>query len=83
MQNHETWFTSRTHSSNCDGDVVISLDNGKFRTIVYGSLDVWLDCIFELPCMPHISLLPCIAAVHTLVAMLYLANYKKAVIFIV
>ena len=23
VQNHETWFTSRTHSSNCDGDVTI------------------------------------------------------------
>ena len=23
IQNHETWFTSRTHSSNCDGDVTI------------------------------------------------------------
>ena len=68
----------------CGKDLtVISLDNGKFRTIVYGSLDVWLDRIFELPCMPHISLLPCIAAVHTSVAMLYLANYIKAVIFIV
>ena len=23
VQNHETWFTSRTHSSDCDGDVTI------------------------------------------------------------
>ena len=23
VQNHETWFTSRTHSSNCNGDVTI------------------------------------------------------------
>ena len=23
VQNHETWFTSRTHSSNCDGDVTM------------------------------------------------------------
>ena len=23
VQNHETWFTSRTHSFNCDGDVTM------------------------------------------------------------
>ena len=70
---------------NKEGGSVIFLDNAKFRTLlmVIQMLSGAVSCIFELPCMPHIPLMLCITAVHTLVAMLYLANYKKAVIFIV
>ena len=65
--------------------LVISLDNAKFQTVVYGSPDVCLELsIAYLSYHAYlISLLPCITAVHTLVAMLYLANYKKAMVFIV
>ena len=61
----------------------VTMPNSELLFMVVQMSVLSFHCIFELPSMPRISLLPCITAVHTLVAMQYLDNYKKAVIFIV